>query len=87
MTDPEEGVDKHQGWGASGAHGHAHASFQGTEITLLPPPLGLSCVPSLEPVWHPLSLILYGETMGSVCVWRGGEGAELLCEQEGVKAE
>lgn len=31
--------------------------------------------PSLERVWHPLSLILYGETMG-----RGGE--ELLCEQE-----
>lgn len=32
--------------------------------------------PSLERVWHPLSLILYRETMGS-----GGE--ELLCEQEG----
>lgn len=31
--------------------------------------------PSLERVWHPLCLILYGETMGS-----GGE--ELLCEQE-----
>lgn len=31
--------------------------------------------PSLERVWHPLSLTLYGETMGS-----GGE--ELLCEQE-----
>lgn len=31
--------------------------------------------PSLDQVWHPVSLILYGETMGS-----GGE--ELLCEQE-----